>query len=80
VADAVEMLLSMLVEFVPRLMGAVVVLLAALVVALLFQRLMSRFLEEIGLDDLFESTGAANSLSQFGYEGGPSRLHGAVLF
>jgi small-conductance mechanosensitive channel len=80
VADAVEMLLSMLVEFVPRLMGAVVVLLAALVVALLFQRLMSRFLEEIGLDDLFESTGAANSLSQFGYEGGPSRLLGAVLF
>jgi small-conductance mechanosensitive channel len=78
VADAVEMLLSMLVEFVPRLMGAVVVLLAALVVALLFQRLMSRFLEEIGLDDLFESTG--NSLSQFGYEGGPSRLLGAVLF
>jgi small-conductance mechanosensitive channel len=80
VADAVQRLLSMLVEFVPRLVGAVVVLLATLVVALLLQRLMSRFLEEIGLDDLFESTGAANSLSQFGYEGGPSRLLGTVLF
>src|SRR5829696_5591111 len=61
-------------------MGAVVVLLVALVVALLLQRLTARFLETIGLDDLFESTGAANSLWQLGYEGGPSRLLGAVLF
>ncbi|MDP8950213.1 MAG: mechanosensitive ion channel family protein [Actinomycetota bacterium] len=69
-----------LVDFVPRLVGAVVVLLIALVVALLLQRLMARFLEEIGLDDLFERTGAANSLWQLGYEGGPSRLLGIVLF
>src|SRR5829696_10266332 len=61
-------------------MGAVVVLLVALVVALLLQRLTARFLETIGLDDLFERTGAANSLSQLGYEDGPSRLLGFVLF
>src|SRR5215207_8209923 len=61
-------------------MGAVVVLLVALVVALLLQRLTARFLETIGLDDLFERTGAANSLWQLGYEGGPSRLLGFVLF
>src|SRR5215203_4137142 len=61
-------------------MGAVVVLLVALVVALLLQRLISRFLEELGLDELFERTGAANSLSQLGYEDGPSRLLGFVLF
>src|ERR687889_1030079 len=69
-----------LAEFVPRLFGAVVVLLLALVVALFLQRLMARFLEEIGLDDLFQRTGVANSLWQFGYEGGPSRLLGIVLF
>jgi small-conductance mechanosensitive channel len=57
-----------------------VVLLAALVLALLLQRLAARFLEEIGLDNLFERTGAANSLRQLGYEGGPSRLLGLVLF
>ncbi len=34
----------------------------------------------IGLDDLFDRTGAANSLWQLGYEGGPSRLLGTVLF
>jgi small-conductance mechanosensitive channel len=78
--QATEDLLATLAEFVPRLVGAVVVLLVALVVALLLQRLMTRFLEEIGLDDLFERTGAANSLSQLGYEGGPSRLLGIVLF
>jgi small-conductance mechanosensitive channel len=80
VADAMENLLGVLIEFVPRLMGAVVVLLVALVVAYLLQRLVSRFLQEIGLDDLFESTGAANPLSQLGYEGGASRLLGIVLF
>ena len=79
-ADAMENLLGVLIEFVPRLMGAVVVLLVALVVAYLLQRLVSRFLQEIGLDDLFESTGAANPLSQLGYEGGASRLLGIVLF
>jgi small-conductance mechanosensitive channel len=69
-----------LAEFVPRLFGAVVVLLVALVVALFLQRLVARFLEDIGLDDLFERAGAANSLWQFGYEGGPSRLLGIVVF
>jgi small-conductance mechanosensitive channel len=68
-------------EFVPRLVGAVAVLLVALVIALLLQRLMGRFLEEVvGLDDLFERTGASSSLRQLGYDGGPSRLLGTVLF
>ena len=73
-------LVSTLADFVPRLVGAVVVLLVALVVALLLQRLMVRFLEHLGLENLFERTGAANSLLQLGYEGGPSRLIGIVLF
>jgi small-conductance mechanosensitive channel len=79
-SDSTSGVWTTLAEFVPRLFGAVVVLLLALVAALLLQRLMARFLEEIGLDDLFQRTGAANSLWQFGYEGGPSRLLGIVLF
>ncbi len=78
--QAANDLLSTLAEFVPRLVGAVAVLLVALVGALLLQRLMARFLESLGLDELFERTGAANSLWQLGYEGGPSRLLGTVLF
>jgi len=78
--QATHDLVNTLVDFVPHLVGAVVVLLVALVLAVLLQRLTSRFLERLGLDDLFESTGAANSLSQLGYEGGPSRLIGTVLF
>ena len=78
--QATHDLVNTLVEFVPRLVGAVVVLLVALVVALLLQRLVARFLEGLGLEDLFQRTGAANSLWQLGYEGGPSRLIGTVLF
>ncbi|CAA9443052.1 MAG: hypothetical protein AVDCRST_MAG02-252 [uncultured Rubrobacteraceae bacterium] len=79
-SEATNDLLGTLAEFVPRLVGAVVVLLVALVAALLLQRLLARFLEGLGLDGLFDRTGAANSLWQLGYEGGPSRLLGTVLF
>jgi small-conductance mechanosensitive channel len=78
--QATHDLVSTLADFVPRLVGAAVALLVALVVALLLQRLTARFLESLGLEDLFERTGAANSLRQLGYEGGPSRLIGTVLF
>jgi hypothetical protein len=80
VTDTADSLLGIPIEFVPRLLGAVVVLMVALVVAYLLQHLMARFLEEISLDDLFERTSAANPLSHLGYEGGPSRLLGIVLF
>ena len=73
-------LLGALGEFVPHLVGAAVVLVAALFVALLLQRLTARFLARLGLDDLFERTGAADSLWRLGYGGGPSRLIGTVLF
>ena len=66
--------------FVPRLVGAVAVILVALVVALLLQRLANRLLDALGLDDLFDRTGASNTLFHLGYEGGPSRLLGQVLF
>ena len=79
-SNTLESWLGTLTEFVPRLLAAAVVLLVALIIALLLQRLLARFLEGIGLDGLFERTGAANSLSQLGYEGGPSRLLGIVLF
>ena len=79
-SEAAGDFLGTLAEFVPRFVGAVAVLLTALVVALLLKRLLARFLESIGLDDLFDRTGAATSLWQLGYEGGPSRLLGTVLF
>ena len=50
-------LVGALANFVPRLVGAVVVLLVALVVALLLQRLIVRFLVRLGLENLFERTG-----------------------
>lgn len=67
-------------EFVPRLVGSVVVMLLALVAAVLLQRLTARTLEALGLDDLFEQTGASGFLGELGYDGGPSRLLGQVIF
>ena len=67
-------------EFLPRLLGAAVVMLVALVVAILLQRTTARLLDAVGLDDLFERTGASSTLWQLGYDGGPSRLLGLVLF
>jgi small-conductance mechanosensitive channel len=67
-------------EFVPRLAGAVVVMLVALVAAIVLQRLTARLLAAIGLDEIAGRTGATNSLQQLGYGGGPSDLLGLVIF
>ncbi len=69
-----------LTEFVPRLVGAVLVMLLAFVVAVVLQRLAARLLEAVGLDELAERTGALRSLGQLGYRSGPSRLLGLVVF
>ena len=67
-------------ELVPRLFGAVIVVLLALVVAVMLRGLAARLLEALGVDELAERTGAASSLRQLGYNRGPSRLLGLVLF
>jgi hypothetical protein len=67
-------------EFLPRLAGAIFVMLIAFLVALVLQRLSVRFFETIGLDELFERTGGASTLEQLGYDAGPSRLLGLALF
>lgn len=67
-------------EFIPRLLGALVVMLVAVIVAILLQRLATRLLETLNLDELSERTSAADSLRQLGYDGGPSRLLGLIFF
>lgn len=79
-AGDVKGLLAGAAELLPRLVGAAVVLLAALLVALLLQRMMARTLRGLGLDGLFERTGASDILWRLGYGHGPSRLLGFVVF
>ena len=69
-----------LTDFVPRLLGALIVMIVALIAAILLQRLATWLLGTLGLDELSERTRAADSLRQLGYSGGPSRLLGLVLF
>jgi small-conductance mechanosensitive channel len=73
-------LATAVIELVPRLFGAVIVVLLALVVAVMLRGLAARLLEALGVDELAERTGAASSLRQLGYNRGPSRLLGLVLF
>jgi small-conductance mechanosensitive channel len=67
-------------EFVPRLVGAVIVMLVALVAAIVLQRLTARLLAAIGLDEIAGRSGATSSLQQLGYGGDPSDLLGLVIF
>ena len=79
-ADNTNDLLTAITNLMPRLVGAVGVLLAMLLLAIVLQRLATRTLESLGLDSLFERTGASDSLWKLGYTGGPSRLLGLALF
>ncbi|MBA2443377.1 MAG: mechanosensitive ion channel family protein [Rubrobacter sp.] len=72
--------LSIVGDFIPRLLGAAVVLLVAFVAAQLLQGLLARLLRHLRLDELSERTGATESLWKLGYGDGPSRLLGLVLF
>lgn len=67
-------------EFVPRLLGAVVILLVAFLAAGLLQRSVERVLVRTGLDELSERTGTSYWIRRLGYSGGPSRLASLVLF
>src|SRR5919112_6384900 len=79
-ANALEALWSAFSGFTPRLVGAGLVLVVAFLVARLLQRLGARFLQRVGLDNLFESTGAAASLQRVGFGRRPSFVIGYVLF
>lgn len=75
-----EALRVALTDFAPRLVGAAVMLAISVLVALLLQRLASRFLEHAGLDELFERTGTASSLERIGIGTSPSAIFGYVIF
>lgn len=79
-ANTANDLLSAVTQLMPRLFGAVGVLLAMLLLARALQRLVTRALEGFGLDELYERTGASNSLWKLGYTGGPSHLLGLAVF
>lgn len=79
-ANALEAMWTAISGFTPRLVGAVLVLVVAFLVARLLQRLGARLLQRVGLDRLFESTGAAASLQRVGFGRSPSFVVAYVLF
>ena len=79
-ANALEALWTAFSEFAPRLLGAGLVLVLTFLVARFLQRLGARLLRRVGLDELFETTGAAASLQRVGFGRRPSLVFGYVLF
>jgi small-conductance mechanosensitive channel len=79
-ANALEALWTAFSGFAPRLLGAGLVLVLTFLVARVLRRVGARLLQRIGLDELFETTGAASSLQQVGFGRRPSFVFGYVLF
>src|SRR5215210_160265 len=77
-AKALEAMWTAFSGFAPRLLGAGLVLVFTLLVARLLQRVGIRGLQRIGLDDLFETTGAASNLQRVGFGRRPSFVFGYV--
>jgi len=66
-------------DFLPRLGGALVLLVAGLLIAAVLGRLVRGALTRLGLDRLAERLGAADTLSRAGLGGSVSRLAGAAV-
>lgn len=79
-ADDMKVFVTATAEFIPRLVGAIAVLLGALLLALLLRRLTARILDRLGLDSLFERTGGSDALWRVGYSGGPARILSLAVF
>lgn len=79
-SDALNALQTAVTGFAPRVIGAALLLILALLAARLLQRVGVRFLRRIGLDDLFERTGTVSSLRRVGLSGSASVVLGYVIF
>ncbi len=79
-SDAMNALWTALSELVPRLIGAALVLFVAFLAARLLQRLATRLLRRLGVDDILDKTGATLSLRSVGFGAAPSMLVGSIIF
>jgi small-conductance mechanosensitive channel len=79
-SDALNASWTAVSELVPRLLGAGLVLFAALLLARLLQRVATRLLRRIGFDDVLERTGTSSSLRRVGLGENPSLVIGYVIF
>jgi small-conductance mechanosensitive channel len=71
--------LDSIVEFLPRLVGAIVVLVVGLILARVLSRLLARVLLRARLDHFGERVGFADGLSRVGLDRSVSRLVGALV-
>ena len=81
--DVVENLNSQwagLVDLLPNLVGALVILLLGIIIAYIFKKISTALLRKVGLDRVSKSAGVSDVMQDAGLEKGPSVLAGKMIF
>lgn len=68
------------VEFLPNLISAILILLIGWLIAKLVEKLLARVLKTVSVDDISEKRGITNMLRDIGIKREPSALLGRILF
>ncbi|AKX43834.1 transporter [Thiopseudomonas alkaliphila] len=77
---AMSALWEKIVNFIPNLLGAVVLVLLGFIVAKLLDTLISKLLAKLGLDRLMAGTGLNKLMAKVGVQSGVSELIGKVFY
>ncbi|MDM1707258.1 mechanosensitive ion channel family protein [Thiopseudomonas alkaliphila] len=77
---AMSALWEKIVNFIPNLLGAVVLVLLGFIVAKLLDTLISKLLAKLGLDRLMAGTGLTKLMAKVGVQSGVSELIGKVFY
>jgi small-conductance mechanosensitive channel len=78
--NAMSTMWASVASFIPRLFGALIVVIIGLVVAKLLDTLLSKLLAKLGLDRLMAGTGATKVLARAGIHASVSTLIGRIVY
>src|SRR3989338_7412480 len=80
IMEPVQSLLTQLLSFIPRLLGAIAILLVGGWIANAVEALIARLLKTVALDKLADQIGLGNVLSRCGIKRKTSELMGAIIY
>src|SRR3989338_1195096 len=80
IMEPVQSLLTQLLSFIPRLLGAIAILLVGGWIANAVEALIARLLKTVALDKLAEQIGVGNVLTRGGIKRKTSELIGAIIY
>ncbi len=79
-AERLRLSVAHMLEYVPALVGALVILFAGYLVAKLLEKGTERFLARVGFNRLLERGGVLEAVERTGWHRPPSRIFGNIIF